>query len=226
MGGERGETLGKPHDGPVSRLINRRVSTRISRFIVERNIGLSPNQVSAISFILALASSVLLAMGRLVAGGVLVQLSSIIDGVDGEIARLRRIASKRGGFLDTMLDRYSDIAIYLGISYYLASTSKPFPDLPAEALLAIIVLAVSGDLLVTYLHLKGEEAFARHPATIGPLDSIASRDVRLFVIFASCVAGYPLPGLLLVALLSHVYVAVKVAYIYSWAERLVGGKPS
>ncbi|MCE4612524.1 MAG: CDP-alcohol phosphatidyltransferase family protein [Desulfurococcales archaeon] len=223
MGGEGGKALGKPHDGPISRLLNRRVSTKISRFIVDRNIGLTPNQVSFISFILAIVSGALLAMGRLVIGGILVQLSSIIDGVDGEIARLRGLSSKRGGFLDTMLDRYSDIAIYMGVSLYLSTSENLVPGMPLEALFAVIVLAVSGDLAVTYLHLKGEEAFARHPATIGPLDSLASRDVRLFIIFISCVTGYPLVGLLLVALLSHVYVAVKVVYIYDWAGRLEKG---
>jgi len=214
LGGKGHKAVGKPHDGPVSRYVNRQISTRISGYIVRKGIGVTPDQVSVISCLLAIVSGFLLAMGKLIAGGVLVQVSSIIDGVDGEIARLRNIASKRGGFLDTMLDRYSDIAIYLGLAYYLVTSWAQAAPLSFGLLATVIVLSVSGDLLVTYLHLKGEETFGRHPSTIGPLDSAASRDVRLFIIFLSCVTGHPFWGLVAVGVLSHVYVAVKTLYMY------------
>ena len=211
MGGDGSKSLGKAVDGPISRLINRRVSGAITGLILRSGLNITPNQVSWASFALAAAASYFIASGELLVGGILVQLSSIIDGVDGELARARGLSSPRGGFLDTMLDRYSDILIYLGLLWFLASDSVILIEV------LVLSLALSGDLMVSYLHAKGHETAGKHPALVGPLDSAASRDVRLFILFLSCVAGQPLTGLIAVAVLSHVYVLVKSATIYSIA---------
>lgn len=205
-------SLGKPVDGPVSRLINRRISGVITRVILELGLPVTPNQVSLLSLILSILASLAAAMGSLQAAGILAQSSSIIDGVDGELARARGIASRAGGFLDTMIDRYSDIILYLGVGYYLIQQGAPQGQY-AIPLMAVL-LALSGDLMVSYLHARGEKDSGVHPSRIGPLDSIASRDVRILVVAASLLVERPLEGLILVAGLSHTYVAVKSAYVY------------
>lgn len=90
------EIKGKPTDGPVSKYINRKISIRITRFIIEYNIPLTPNHVSIISFIMALVTLPLYLYGYLIPAGILVQLSSIIDGVDGELARALNMVSRKG----------------------------------------------------------------------------------------------------------------------------------
>ncbi len=108
--------LSKPEDGLVSRYLNRPISTRISLFAYRKGFGITPTAVSLISFILALSGSALLAIRWFIPAGLLVQLSSITDGVDGEIARLFHKASPWGGYLDSVLDRISDVAIVIGLT--------------------------------------------------------------------------------------------------------------
>ncbi len=209
MGGSgEARVVGKPTDGLISRYINRKISTRITLFIVKHNIPITPNQVSAISFLLAIATLPLYLHGYLIPAGILVQLSSIIDGVDGELARARGMVSKKGSFVDTMLDRYADLSILIALMIYLALTNYP--------VLHIVVLgslALSGDLLVSYLHTRAQYDFGVHPALIGYLDSIGSRDVRLFIIFIGSILGYIDYTLLSIAVLTHLYIIIKCMYI-------------
>ncbi|BAN90421.1 CDP-alcohol phosphatidyltransferase family protein [Aeropyrum camini] len=200
----------KPTDGPVSRLLNRRIASAIASAIIALQLPLTPNMLSLISFLTATAAAVLIALGHFLAGGILVQASSILDGVDGIVARKRGVASRAGGFLDTMLDRYADTVIYLAIAY----AASGIPGLEKWAVLAAVA-AVSGDILVSYLHTRGERDAGVHPSLVGPLDSLASRDVRLLVIAVLTAVARPFEALAAVAFLSHVYVAVKSASIFS-----------
>jgi CDP-L-myo-inositol myo-inositolphosphotransferase len=205
--------MGK-HDGPVSRYINRRISGRITGFIVSRNIPITPNQVSLITFALSLLAAYIIAVGHLIVGGLLVQLSSILEGVDGELARARGMASSRGGFLDTMLDRYADISVILATIYVLASNS------PLDTVTVLIsALALTGDLMVSYIHARGVLDLGVHPASIGPLDSAASRDVRLLLLAILLIIGQPLGALAVLAVLTHVYVIVKFLYLLSYTGK-------
>ncbi|RLF28996.1 MAG: CDP-alcohol phosphatidyltransferase family protein, partial [Thermoplasmata archaeon] len=102
--------VAKPTDGPISRYINRKLSYPISSLIVRKGVPISPNAMSVIALGSAVLAALTLQLWPLM-GSVLVQVSSILDGMDGEIARLRGIESKKGAFLDSMLDRLADISI-------------------------------------------------------------------------------------------------------------------
>ncbi|MDY7082975.1 MAG: CDP-alcohol phosphatidyltransferase family protein [Halobacteria archaeon] len=86
--------------------------------------GLTPNQVSIISFCVAVVAAVTYYFATPVSyfvAGVLVVTSGLLDVVDGEIAREMGAGSKRGDFLDHVLDRYSDMVIVGGIAAGLGS---------------------------------------------------------------------------------------------------------
>jgi len=195
-------------EGPVSRYINRKISGRITGFIVRHRLPLTPNRMSLIAFATALVAAASIVRGELLVGGLLIQLSSILDGVDGELARTLKLASRRGAFLDTMLDRYADIAVLASIVYYLVNTS-----VNAEIVALIGFAAVTGDIMVSYIHARGQMDLGIHPAAVGPLDSLASRDVRLFLLAALVAVGRPLWALATVAALAHMYTAVKFVYL-------------
>ncbi len=202
----------KPTDGPISRYLNRRISSRITQAIVKYNVPLTPNQVSLIAFALAVTASAMYFMGNSILAGILVQLSSIIDGVDGELARVRGLVSKRGGFLDTMLDRYADIFIVVAIVHSVLSHN------PGALYLVLGLLALSGDLLVSYLHARSQFDLGIHASHVGPLDSIASRDVRLFIIFIGsilCALSYVI---FILAILTHIYVVVKTVALLQYGK--------
>ena len=87
-------SLGKAADGPVSRWLNRPLSTRLSMVLAP--LRPAPELVSLVAFAFGLAGAVLLAVGQGLAGGLLVHASSVADGVDGEVARLQLRGGPRG----------------------------------------------------------------------------------------------------------------------------------
>jgi len=130
--------------------------------------------------------------------GIIVQTSSILDGVDGELARYYGLTSKFGSFLDSILDRLVNIIALLGAILYLTL----FHGLSTVLHILVYVLAVAGDLMVSYLHARALLDLDKHPVFIGKLPSIASRDVRLFILFIGCISGFIFESLLAIAILS------------------------
>ena len=135
----------KPSDGPVSRCLNRPLSARLSRRLV--NYSVTPNQISLFSFLFSVLAASLFALGgypALVLGGLLAQFASVIDGCDGEIARLKFQESPYGGWFDAVLDRYADALLLLGLTWhaYAASTDR--------LILLIGFLAIIGSFMVSY----------------------------------------------------------------------------
>jgi CDP-alcohol phosphatidyltransferase len=102
-------SLGKDADGPVSRFVNRPLSTRLSMALAP--LRPAPDLVSLVALVLGLAGGALLAAGQGLAGALLVHASSVADGVDGEVARLQLRGGPRGALLDGVLDRVGDAAI-------------------------------------------------------------------------------------------------------------------
>ncbi len=160
-------------DGIVSRKINRKISKRISRVLVDK---ISPNQATALSFFAGILSSLVLFFSIPLAG-ILYQISSVLDGVDGEIARVTMKTSKIGGVLDSILDRIVDF-LFLSILAFLTLSTKN------EFFLAF--LAIFGTLMVSYIseRYKGEfnEGFYSRFNILIP----GKRDERIFIIMLFC----------------------------------------
>ena len=110
--------LKKNTDGPVSKILNRPISLRISKLLLKT--GITPNQISVLSTIIGLIGASFFFNGEyfyLILGGIIIHIHSIVDGCDGEVARLKLRQSKYGGWLDSVLDRYVDAAVILGLVY-------------------------------------------------------------------------------------------------------------
>ncbi|MDK2371878.1 MAG: sugar phosphate nucleotidyltransferase [Candidatus Korarchaeota archaeon] len=193
-------SLIKPGDGPVSRYINRQISTRLSVALFLRGIYVSPNLISLLAFSLMGLAAVLIYRGFLVPAALIIQLSSIIDGMDGEIARLFGTASEFGGLLDAFLDRYSDLLIVAAIG-----TGVTFLE-PWQIFL--LGLAAGNVFVTSYVsHLAGwsTERVVRLRAW-----SPASRDVRLLVAAVTTALGMFLPFLWYMALVPLAFSAYMV----------------
>jgi 1L-myo-inositol 1-phosphate cytidylyltransferase / CDP-L-myo-inositol myo-inositolphosphotransferase len=106
-------SLGKPNDGPVSTYINRPISTRISMAIAP--FRPAPDLVTMFTLLVGLWAAWSLSAGRAVVGALLAQTVSVLDGVDGETARLQDRSSERGAFLDDLCDRMVDAALVAGL---------------------------------------------------------------------------------------------------------------
>jgi CDP-L-myo-inositol myo-inositolphosphotransferase len=193
----------KTRDGPVARHLNRPVSRWLSRYLVRTTV--TPNQVSLASWILSCVAAGLMALGgypALAAGGVLAQLASIIDGCDGEIARLKYSQSKFGGWFDAVLDRYADAFLLFGLMWHeFASTGAHLPLLLGFA-------AIVGSFLNSYTADKYDGLMAQRLQ--GAPYFRLGRDVRMFVIFLGAILNQALVTLGVVALVMNVEVVRRI----------------
>ena len=113
-------SLLKSTDGFISRALNRPISLRITRLLL--NTGLTPNQMTLIAALFGIAAVwVVLAFGvsGLLGGALLLQAQSILDGCDGEISRLKYIRSRLGEWLDQVLDDLVNLGFFAAASYVL-----------------------------------------------------------------------------------------------------------
>ncbi len=117
--------LGSPTDGLISRYLNRPIS-RLITLRLARFRWSTPNRVTWGAFLTALGASLLFVLGFPFWGGLAAQFSSVLDGVDGELARLKFASSGLGKLLDSILDRYADGALLLAMAY-LAYSGSPGP---------------------------------------------------------------------------------------------------
>ena len=79
--------------------------------------GLNPNTLTYLSLLFAFIGGILFYFDFLIFSFLSILLSSLMDALDGKVARLRKIESKKGDFLDHMIDRYADTFILLGIIF-------------------------------------------------------------------------------------------------------------
>lgn len=189
------KNLNKPEDGIVSKIINRKVSIFISKYLLKT--GLTPNQISILNLIIGISSALLFAKGSfpwIFIGGILAQVTSVTDGCDGEIARLKFLSSKFGAWLDDTFDRYIDMLIVIGMAYgywVISQNSLVWP---------IAAFAVMGLALLNYLPAKYRDITDRKLVWYGPK---FKRPGRLLLIMFAGITGLIFPTLILIALISN-----------------------
>lgn len=144
---------------------------------------LTPNTITVIGLLITLVASVLVGSGWLILGAALLTAGSLLDAVDGALARATGGATPFGSFLDSTLDRAGESMLYIGIGVWLLRT-QPEPVLPALALM----VALSGSYLVSYAHARAQGIGLA--ADVG----LAPRTERLVLV----IAGVALAGLGLV----------------------------
>jgi archaetidylinositol phosphate synthase len=109
--------------------------------------GLSPNFWTVVGLVIALSSAVVYGMGAefgLIIGGILLLVSGFFDMVDGQVARVTGKTSKKGEYLDSMFDKISEVAIFLGI--LVGGYAEPY----------VVLLAITLSLLVSYARAKSD----------------------------------------------------------------------
>jgi len=190
---------GKDHDGPVSRWLNRPLSIRLSRHLV--NTGVTPNQISLFSFLLSVMAAALFMTGHhatLALGGLLAQAASIIDGCDGEVARLKYLGSDYGGWFDAVLDRYADAFLLFGLTWH------AFFQSGSHAALLIGFMAIIGSFMLSYTADKYDGLMRRRAlAGMRGLNLRLGRDLRVFLIFIGALSNQVLPTLAVIAVLMN-----------------------
>ena len=196
-----------PTDGPVSRYLNRPISTRISLALAP--LRPSPNLLSVIALAFGMAASFLLAVERPMIGGILVQASSVLGGVDGESARLQMRANTRGAWLSGLLNRMVDAAVVAGLGIWMLSetlSTRRILLLLGGIGIAWAILATAGMSWTTILNLP-----AATERLLG--FSLGGRDGRLFLVTAWALLGHPMAALVAFMMAWTVSVGVRLVLV-------------
>ncbi len=109
-------SMRKPTDGFVARNLNRYVSLFLTRYLIK--LRLTPNQISVGNLLVGLFAAILIVMGgyrNSLIGAILFQFTSIVDGCDGEVAKLTFSDSKKGAWVDTFCDQMSYLLFFIAL---------------------------------------------------------------------------------------------------------------
>jgi len=188
--------LKKDTDGPVSQILNRPISLRITKLLLKTRI--TPNQISILSTVIGLVGASFFFSGEyfyLILGGILIHIHSIVDGCDGEVARLKLRQTKYGGWLDSVLDRYVDAAIIFGLAY-------GYWSITGDVTIWIIgFFALIGSFLNSYTSDKYDSIFRDGDVTKSKFRM--GRDVRLLLIVIGALTNQIPIMLIIIAVIAN-----------------------
>jgi uncharacterized protein (TIRG00374 family) len=178
-------SLIKQSDGPIARYANRPISTRIT--VALAPLRVPPTFLSVLTFLLGIWGAWSLSAGRALMGGLLVQTASVLDGSDGETARLFGRSSSLGRLIDGTFDRFVDAAVIAGLLLWAW-------DDPSRAFRITAILGAGVCWAVVATSLRRPLAMFEVPRGEQPVLTalLGGRDARMFIIALGAVANRPL----------------------------------
>ncbi len=190
-------------DGWITKLINRKVSKIFSYYLVDY---LTPNQATWITFFIGLLAS-LVAYFSPPLGGILFQINSMLDGIDGEIARAQMRTTKFGAWLDSVLDRYVDFAFLTALAFYLK---------PSWEFMPWVFLALFGTPMVSYSTERFKGAYCEDAyIVIRELRFLlGKRDERIFFIMIFTLLGLIKEIFVILAIITNLRVALTIYLVW------------
>ncbi len=172
----------KGEDGFLARHLNRRVSRFISKGLVLTPV--TPNQITLVGATIGMAGAFLLSWAgywpKLI-GSLLFLFCIIVDGVDGEIARLKLQATSLGHYLDIITDNIVHIAIFAGITLGLYRDS-PNPEYLGILGLLMVGFGLCGIAVYQCILKRSPEELRRSPKTIRLMALLSNRDFAYIVV--------------------------------------------
>jgi phosphatidylglycerophosphate synthase len=199
-------SLRKPIDGLVSRYLNRHISLATTRFLVTT--GLAPNVFTVAFMALGLLAAYFATQAHsplmLVLAGLTVQGQSILDGCDGEMARLTYRFSKTGQWLDSIGDDLTNYAFCFGLAvgqarvlqdsnlYWLGASVLAVQIIASGLLYRRMIILGTGDLLAIPDAVGQFEATTAVGKTLGFLRQLFKRDSFVFILAVTTAAQLPL----------------------------------
>ena len=158
-----------------------------------------PNHLTVLGLGVSIAAAYVFSVGRLRWGAALLAVAGLFDFFDGAVARLAGSDSDYGAFLDSVVDRYSDLAVLLGILV--------FYEQAADTLGAVLTMAtIAGTVMVSYTKARAQSIGVR--CEIG----IMERPERLIALIAGATFHLLTPIMALLALLTNLTAIQRIVY--------------
>ncbi|HET8548304.1 MAG TPA: CDP-alcohol phosphatidyltransferase family protein [Bryobacteraceae bacterium] len=184
-------------------------SDRIIRLIV-RGLALSrihPNVLTFIGLLINVGAAVLLGKGLFFAAGLVIIGASIFDMVDGRVARETNRVTRFGGFFDSVLDRYSDLGLLMGLLVWYGTINRPF-----YVVLTAIVMTAS--VMISYARSRAENVIPT--CKVGFME----RPERVVLLIIGALFDRMAPVLWVIAVLGNVTVMHRMLFTWQETKRL------
>ncbi len=161
----------------------------------------NPNSFTLLGFLATLIASIFVFKEFWVAAGLMIILSGVFDLFDGVIARKLGKVTALGGFLDSVLDRYSDLLLLLALLIHYLRKEAP-------GLVILTAIASIGTVLIPYIRAKAESI--QVACNIGLME----RAERIILLSAGALFDWMEPILWTLAILTHFTVFQRIYYVW------------
>jgi CDP-diacylglycerol--glycerol-3-phosphate 3-phosphatidyltransferase len=163
-------------------------------------IGITPNMITGIGFILTVVAAFFLAQGKFTVGGLILLFAGPLDVVDGSMARLIGTPTAYGSLIDSVTDRYSELVVLGGLLFYFVNSQNNLAIL-------LVFLAASGSVLVSYVKARAEAVGFN--AKVGLL----TRVERLIIMIGCLIFRIPVIALWIIAILANVTAIQRLLFV-------------
>ncbi len=170
--------------------------------------GVNPNFLTFIGFGINLLAAYLFAYGYFRWAGVTIILAGVFDMTDGRVARLEGRVTPFGGFYDSVMDRYSDLCLLIGLVIYYGRINR-------FQYVSLVAVAMIGSVMVSYTRARAENVI--RSCKVGFLE----RPERVVLIIIGALFDRMAPVLWLIAVLSNVTVIHRIIYTRQEARKRV-----
>jgi CDP-diacylglycerol--glycerol-3-phosphate 3-phosphatidyltransferase len=181
----------------------------IIRLIV-RGLALSrihPNVLTFLGLLINIVGAYLLAKGQFFPAGLVIIGAGLFDMVDGRVARETNRVTRFGGFFDSVIDRYSDLALLIGLLVWYGSVNRPF-----YVVLTAIVMAAT--VMISYTRARAENSIPT--CKVGFME----RPERVVLLIIGALFDRMAPVLWVIAVLGNLTVVHRMIFTYQEAKRL------
>jgi CDP-diacylglycerol--glycerol-3-phosphate 3-phosphatidyltransferase len=178
--------------------------------VIVRGLALSrihPNVLTFIGLLINAGAAVLLARGLFFAAGLVIVSAAIFDMVDGRVARETNRVTRFGGFFDSVVDRYSDLVLLMGLLVYYASINRFF-------YIVLTAVVMTGSVMVSYTRARAENIIPKCKA------GFMERPERIVLLIIGALFNRMAPVLWIIAVLANVTVAHRMLYTWQETKRL------
>jgi CDP-diacylglycerol--glycerol-3-phosphate 3-phosphatidyltransferase len=181
------------------------VISRIVRWLALARIH--PNVLTFIGLVINAVAAVLLAYGWFITAGVVMITAGLFDMVDGRVARETQQVTLFGGFFDSVVDRYSDLVLLMGLLVYYASINRYF-----YVVLTAVVMTAS--VMVSYTRARAECSIPK--CKVGFME----RPERMVLLIIGALFNRMAPVLWVIAVIGNISVVHRMLYTWQEARRL------
>lgn len=169
--------------------------------------GVNPNVLTFVGLLVNIWAALLFARGHFPAAGAMMIFAGLFDMVDGRVARAQGSVTKFGAFFDSVIDRYSDLALYIGLLWHYAGVGRGRYTI-------LVGIAMAGSVMVSYTRARAESLIPSCKA------GFWERPERIVLLILGALGDKMAPALWLLAVFPNITVIHRI--VHTWREMKAG----